>query len=64
MMTSVAILGGLAPIMFGEGTGSEALTRIAAPIVGGIISVPFLEVIVLPAFYCFLSLTLPRLFSP
>jgi Cu(I)/Ag(I) efflux system membrane protein CusA/SilA len=52
MMTSAAILGGLAPIMFGDGTGSEALTRIAAPMVGGIISVSFLALIALPALYC------------
>ncbi|MBF0290845.1 MAG: efflux RND transporter permease subunit [Nitrospinae bacterium] len=52
MMTSAAILGGLAPIMFGEGTGSEIMTRIAAPMVGGIISVSFLALIALPALYC------------
>jgi Cu(I)/Ag(I) efflux system membrane protein CusA/SilA len=52
MMTSAAILGGLAPIMFGEGTGSEVMTRIAAPMVGGIISVSFLALIALPALYC------------
>jgi Cu(I)/Ag(I) efflux system membrane protein CusA/SilA len=54
MMTSVAILGGLAPIMFGDGTGSETLRRIAAPMVGGIISVSFLALIALPALYCWI----------
>ncbi|MBI5815268.1 MAG: efflux RND transporter permease subunit [Nitrospinae bacterium] len=54
MMTSAAILGGLAPIMFGEGTGAEVMKRIAAPMVGGIISVSFLALIVLPAIYCYI----------
>ena len=39
MMTVVAIMAGLLPIMWGTGTGSEVMSRIAAPMVGGMISV-------------------------
>ena len=52
MMTTFAILGGLAPIMFGEGTGAEVMKRIAAPMVGGMVSVTLLSLIALPALYC------------
>ena len=38
MMTVVAIMAGLLPIMWGTGTGSEVMSRIAAPMVGGMIS--------------------------
>ncbi|MBI4828171.1 MAG: efflux RND transporter permease subunit [Nitrospinae bacterium] len=52
MMTTFAILGGLAPIMFGEGAGAEVMRRIAAPMVGGMVSVTLLSLIALPALYC------------
>ncbi len=51
IMTSATILAGLAPIMYGDGTGSEVMRRIAAPMVGGIISATFLALIVIPALY-------------
>ena len=51
IMTSAVILAGLAPIMYGHGTGSEVMRRIAAPMVGGIISATILALIVIPALY-------------
>ena len=51
MMTVVAIMAGLLPIMWGSGTGSEVMRRIAAPMVGGMISSTVLTLIVIPAIY-------------
>ncbi|OGQ61788.1 MAG: hypothetical protein A3G39_03515 [Deltaproteobacteria bacterium RIFCSPLOWO2_12_FULL_43_16] len=51
MMTVVAIMAGLLPIMWGTGTGSEVMKRIAAPMVGGMISSTILTLIVIPAIY-------------
>jgi len=51
MMTVVAIMAGLLPIMWGTGTGSEVMRRIAAPMVGGMISSTLLTLIVIPAIY-------------
>ncbi len=51
MMTVFAITAGLLPIMWGSGTGSEVMRRIAAPMVGGMISVTLLSLIVIPALY-------------
>jgi Cu(I)/Ag(I) efflux system membrane protein CusA/SilA len=51
MMTVVAIMAGLLPIMWGTGTGSEVMRRIAAPMVGGMISSTLLTLIVIPALY-------------
>jgi len=51
MMTVFAIVGGLLPIMWGSGTGSEVMKRIAAPMVGGMISATLLTLIVIPAIY-------------
>ncbi len=51
MMTVVAITAGLLPIMWGTGTGSEVMRRIAAPMVGGMISSTLLTLIVIPAIY-------------
>ncbi len=51
-MTVAVILAGLFPIMWGEGTGSEVMQRIAAPMVGGMISAPLLSMFVIPAAYC------------
>jgi Cu(I)/Ag(I) efflux system membrane protein CusA/SilA len=48
-MTVAVILAGLLPIMFGEGTGSEVMQRIAAPMVGGMITAPLLSMLVIPA---------------
>jgi len=51
MMTVVAIMAGLLPIMWGTGTGSEVMRRIAAPMVGGMISSTILTLAVIPAIY-------------
>ncbi|MDG0855861.1 efflux RND transporter permease subunit [Roseateles puraquae] len=51
MMTVVAIMAGLLPIMWGTGTGSEVMSRIAAPMVGGMISSTILTLGVIPALY-------------
>jgi Cu(I)/Ag(I) efflux system membrane protein CusA/SilA len=50
-MTVAVILAGLLPIMFGTGTGSEVMQRIAAPMVGGMITAPLLSMFVIPAAY-------------
>ena len=51
MMTVVAIIAGLLPIMWGSGTGSEVMRRIAAPMVGGMLSSSVLTLVVIPALY-------------
>lgn len=51
MMTVVAIMAGLLPIMWGSGTGSEVMSRIAAPMVGGMVSSTVLTLAVIPALY-------------
>jgi Cu(I)/Ag(I) efflux system membrane protein CusA/SilA len=51
MMTVVAIMAGLLPIMWSHGTGSEVMRRIAAPMVGGMISSAVLTLLVIPAIY-------------
>ena len=50
-MTVAVILAGLFPIMWGGGTGSEVMQRIAAPMVGGMITAPLLSMFVIPAAY-------------
>ena len=50
-MTVAVIVAGLLPIMLGGGTGSEVMRRIAAPMVGGMITAPLLSMLVLPAAY-------------
>jgi copper/silver efflux system protein len=51
MMTGAAIIIGLLPIMYGSGTGSEVMSRIAAPMVGGMVSAIILTLLVLPTVY-------------
>ncbi|XZG68785.1 efflux RND transporter permease subunit [Chitinibacteraceae bacterium HSL-7] len=51
VMTVATILAGLFPIMWSHGTGSEVMQRIAAPMVGGMISAPLLSMFVIPAAY-------------
>jgi len=53
-MTVAVIVAGLLPIMFGGGAGSEVMRRIAAPMIGGMISAPILSMLVLPAVYLLL----------
>ncbi len=53
-MTVAVILAGLLPILWGSGTGSEVMQRIAAPMVGGMVSAPLLSMLVIPAVYLLL----------
>ena len=53
-MTVAVILAGLLPIMWSDGTGSEVMQRIAAPMVGGMITAPLLSLFVVPAVYLLL----------
>jgi Cu(I)/Ag(I) efflux system membrane protein CusA/SilA len=53
-MTATAIIAGLLPIMWGSGTGSEVMQRIAAPMVGGMVTVTILSLLVLPVIYGFI----------
>jgi Cu(I)/Ag(I) efflux system membrane protein CusA/SilA len=48
-MTVAVILAGLLPILLGTGAGSEVMSRIAAPMIGGMITAPLLSMFVLPA---------------
>ncbi|MDP1931774.1 MAG: efflux RND transporter permease subunit [Gammaproteobacteria bacterium] len=51
IMTVATIIAGLMPIVWGSGTGAEIMSRIAVPMVGGMISAPLLSLLVLPAAY-------------
>jgi Cu(I)/Ag(I) efflux system membrane protein CusA/SilA len=51
MMTVVAIMAGLLPILWSTGTGSEVMRRIAVPMIGGMVSSTILTLIVIPAIY-------------
>ncbi len=51
MMTVAVIIAGLLPIMLSHGTGSEVMQRIAAPMIGGMITAPLLSLLVIPALY-------------
>ena len=51
MMTAAAVIVGLLPILYGTGAGSEVMSRIAAPMVGGMISAVVLTLLVLPVVY-------------
>jgi Cu(I)/Ag(I) efflux system membrane protein CusA/SilA len=53
-MTVAVIIAGLLPIMWGSGTGSEIMRRIAAPMVGGMVTAPLLSMLVVPAAYLLL----------
>ncbi|MCU5775436.1 efflux RND transporter permease subunit [Erwiniaceae bacterium BAC15a-03b] len=50
-MTVATIMAGLLPIMWGGGSGSEVMQRIAAPMIGGMVSAPLLSMLVIPAVY-------------
>jgi Cu(I)/Ag(I) efflux system membrane protein CusA/SilA len=51
MMTVTAIMAGLLPILWGDGAGASVMKRIAAPMVGGMISSTVLTLLVIPAIY-------------
>jgi Cu(I)/Ag(I) efflux system membrane protein CusA/SilA len=57
-MTVAVILAGLFPIMWGSGTGSEVMQRIAAPMIGGMVTAPLLSMCVIP--YVYLLMRRPR----
>jgi Cu(I)/Ag(I) efflux system membrane protein CusA/SilA len=50
-MTVAVVIAGLLPLFWGQGTGSEVMQRIAAPMVGGMVTAPLLSMLVLPAAY-------------
>jgi Cu(I)/Ag(I) efflux system membrane protein CusA/SilA len=54
-MTVAVILAGLVPILIGAGTGSEVMSRIAAPMIGGMVTAPLLSMLVIPAAYLLLK---------
>jgi len=53
-MTVAVILAGLFPILIGHGAGSEVMSRIAAPMIGGMLTAPLLSMLVVPAGYLLL----------
>jgi Cu(I)/Ag(I) efflux system membrane protein CusA/SilA len=53
-MTVAVILAGLLPILVGHGSGSEVMSRIAAPMIGGMLTAPLLSMLVIPAAYLLL----------
>jgi Cu(I)/Ag(I) efflux system membrane protein CusA/SilA len=63
-MTATAIIAGLLPIMWGSGTGSEVMQRIAAPMVGGMVTVTVLSLLVLPVIYGMVLQAQERLNKP
>ena len=58
MMTATAIVAGLLPILYGTGTGSEVMSRIAAPMVGGMVSAVALTLVVVPVVFYLWKTTL------
>jgi len=50
-MTATAVIAGLLPIMWGSGTGSDVMQRIAAPMIGGMLTTTLLCLLVLPLIY-------------
>jgi len=59
-MTVAVILAGLFPILIGTGAGSEVMSRIAAPMIGGMITAPLLSMLLLPAAYLLLRRPRPE----
>jgi len=60
-MTVAVIVAGLAPILIGHGAGSEVMSRIAAPMIGGMLTAPLLSMLVIPAGYLLLRRRWPDL---
>jgi Cu(I)/Ag(I) efflux system membrane protein CusA/SilA len=54
IMTAAVIIGGLLPIMWSTGTGSDVMKRIAAPMVGGVVTSVLMELLVFPVIYEFM----------
>ena len=59
-MTVAVILAGLLPILFGHGAGSEVMSRIAAPMIGGMLTAPLLSMLVVPAAYLLMRRRKPK----
>ncbi|MDP3852404.1 efflux RND transporter permease subunit [Phenylobacterium sp.] len=59
-MTVAVILAGLAPILVGHGAGSEVMSRIAAPMIGGMLTAPLLSMLVIPAAFFLMRRPRPR----
>lgn len=57
VMTVATIMAGLLPVMWGSGAGSEVMSRIAAPMIGGMVTAPLLSMLVIPALYRLLHRT-------
>ncbi len=63
-MTVAVILAGLLPILLGHGAGSEVMSRIAAPMIGGMLTAPLLSMLVIPAAYLLLRRRRSRSVQP
>ncbi|QNO25579.1 efflux RND transporter permease subunit [Sphingopyxis sp. OPL5] len=63
-MTVAVILAGLFPILVGTGTGSEVMSRIAAPMVGGMLTAPLLSMFIIPAAYLLMRRPRPTAINP
>lgn len=59
LMTGLTLIIGLAPIMFSTGTGADVMQRIAAPIIGGVVSALVMVLVVFPAIYAIWRGTMP-----
>ncbi|GLI96056.1 hypothetical protein LMG27198_50480 [Methylocystis echinoides] len=55
MMTVIAIMAGLVPILWSTGAGSEVMQRIAVPMIGGMVSSTILTLVVIPAIYALIK---------
>ena len=64
MMTVAAIIGGLLPIMWTTGTGADVMKRIAAPMIGGMVSSTILTLLVIPVLYAMWRGFTPRTSAP
>jgi copper/silver efflux system protein len=51
LMTVSVIIAGLLPVMYGQATGTDVMKRIAAPLIGGMVTAPLLSLIVIPVVY-------------
>ena len=63
-MTVAVILAGLLPILVGSGAGSEVMSRIAAPMIGGMLTAPLLSMLVIPAAYLLMRRRVPNPVQP
>ena len=52
LMTVITTILGLTPLMLGHGTGADVMKRIAAPMIGGLVTSTFLTLVIIPAIYC------------